>query len=147
MHISITGSRCEISCHLISPGAIKRMFCNSHQFHMSISHFQYIVCKTVGNLFIVIKSFRICFTGRMFSPGTRMHFINKHGLFFDIFPASCFHPGTISPPISAKFFHNRSGCRPHFTVNRIRIRLHNGTSILPCDTILISAVFQYTRYK
>ena len=45
LRCSITGGRSIISGHLISPGSVKGMLCNSHQLYMGISHLLHIVSK------------------------------------------------------------------------------------------------------
>ena len=58
---SITGSRCIISSHLISPRTIERILCNTHKFDMGVPHFFDVLrrfyCKlTIGIESIVISS-------------------------------------------------------------------------------------------
>ena len=53
---SITGSRCEIARHLISPGAIKRVFRNPHQFNMRVSHVLYILGDLFRKFPVIIES-------------------------------------------------------------------------------------------
>ena len=87
---SITRSRCIISCHLITPGAIIWILRNSHQFHVCISHILYIFCDSLCKFTICIESF--IFSSRMSHPRTHMHFINRHWVRFLIPLFSFLHP-------------------------------------------------------
>ena len=120
------------------------MFCDSHQFHVGVTHFQHIVRKAVSKLFVIIKSLRVCFTVRMFFPGTRMHFIDKHGLLCLVLTLSFLHPFTVFPGISLQTFYHRSGSRSYLTMYTKRIGFHNFSAVPAEYTVFVPAVFQHT---
>ena len=39
---TVTGSRCKIAGYLISPGTVKRMLRDTHQFHMGVTHILHV---------------------------------------------------------------------------------------------------------
>ena len=76
---AVSGSWRIIACYLISPGTVKRIFQNTHQFHMGITHFFNILGQRFRNLPVCIKAF--IFSARMTFPGTNMHLIDCHWFF------------------------------------------------------------------
>ena len=92
---SVTGGRCIVSGHLITPGSIKRMLSNSHQFNMSIFHFCQVFHNAVCKLTIIVES--LLFRTWMTHPGTNMTLINCHWLFIIILQITFLHPRGICP--------------------------------------------------
>ena len=92
---SVTGSGCIVSGHLISPGTIKGMLCNSHQLNMSKFHFLQIVHHTIRKLSVIIKSF--VFSSGMSHERTDVTLVNCHGHTIGIGLFSFFHPFIIVP--------------------------------------------------
>ena len=126
---SVTAGRCIVAGYLISPGSVQRMLHHRHQFYMGIAHALNIFSQTRRNLPVVIK-FRAHNVIALFvllrmlaDPGTKMHLINRHGLFLriNLFPGC--HPGIITPGKLIHIPHNRSCVRTHFRIISIRIRL------------------------
>ena len=91
----ISGCRCIVSGHLISPGSVKRMLGNSHQFHMCVTHFFYVFGNCPGKFSICIESF--IFPSRMTHPGTNVCLIDRHWLVLMIPGLSTCHPLCICP--------------------------------------------------
>ena len=56
---TIPGSGCIISCNLVSPGTVKGVLRNPHQFHMGISHLFHIVSQGMRQLSVIVKSILI----------------------------------------------------------------------------------------
>ena len=71
---SISRCRCIISRHLIAPGSIKWMLCNSNQFNMRIPHILQIRCRFLCELTIRIEA--LILSSRMPLPGTNMRLVN-----------------------------------------------------------------------
>ena len=94
---TIPGSRCIISCYLISPGSVKWMLCNSHKFYMSISHLFDIGRQFMCKFTVIIKSRIILILCRMFLPRTQMYFIDCHRFTFLVKFRTLLHPGGIFP--------------------------------------------------
>ena len=63
-----------ITGYLITPGCIKRMFHNRHQFYMGISHFLNIFNQKWGNLSIIIEFPSVI----RFLPRSQMHLIHHN---------------------------------------------------------------------
>ena len=117
----MTGCWSKIICYLISPGTIKWMLCNTHQFHMSISHIFHISCQLMCNLSVIIESILIFFCLFMLFPGTRMYFIYKHWILFIIKFLSLLHPSAVMPLKIRNVCHNRSIVRTEFCLKSIRV--------------------------
>ena len=92
---AISGCRGIITRHLISPGTVEWMFCNPHQFYMSIFQFFQIFHKSTGKFPVIIISFVI--SACMPHPGTDMTFINSNRFFIHIFFGPCLHPFSVCP--------------------------------------------------
>ena len=101
---SITGGRCKISCHLITPGSVKWMLCDSHQFDVGVSHFLNIFCQLCCQFPIIIESILVLLM-RMALPGTWMNLINRHGRFCCIPARTLCHPAVIMPGKSTDIRH------------------------------------------
>ena len=101
----MTGGRCVITGHLIAPGTVKRMLCDSHQFHMGIAHIFYIFYERMGKLLIAVETVLGVRIVRVLFPGTRMHLINAHRLFVRIFLGPLRHPGSVCPAEFADICH------------------------------------------
>ena len=140
---SVTGSGCIISCHLISPGTVKGMFCDTHQFHMGISHFLHIVRQCVGQFPIVIESFILFVFPGMFFPGTRMDLVNSHGVFFHVELLPFLHPCGVGPFVVSNihYFGSRAGTK--FRTIGIRIRLVKLFSFIGGDTEFIEIPYPH----
>ena len=100
---TITGSGCKISGYLITPGWVKRVFGNWHQFHVSISHVLDIRCQFIRT-FAVIKKLSIL----ILTPRTKVHFINIDWFTHMILQFSFIHPRLIFPEIFSKLI--KAGC-------------------------------------
>ena len=70
---AVAGGGGEITGHLIAPGAIKGIFQKTHDLHMGISHFFYIVGKLFGKLPVGKEFFPVLF------PGAEMDLVNGKG--------------------------------------------------------------------
>ena len=92
-----SGSRRIISRYLISPGAIKRMLCNTNQLHMRISHIFYIIYQSMRKFSVIIIS-AFLFSMRMFPPAPRMYLIDRDRTAVLIKHLSFLHPCRIRPP-------------------------------------------------
>ena len=92
---TIAGGRGKVSRHLISPGAVKWVFCNAHQLYMGIAHLLYISCQLMGSLCVCIKA--VLFRPVPFAPGTQMHFVNAHGQLLYIRLGPLLDPCAVSP--------------------------------------------------
>ena len=105
---SVTGRRRIVSGHLIPPGAIIRMLCDSHKLYMGVFHLFQIFNDPVGKLPIIIESFRSTVI-RMLHERTDMTLIDRHGLLVHIFFIPGFHPLGILP-IESRDISNDGRC-------------------------------------
>ena len=58
---TVSACRSIIACYLISPGTIKWMFSNTHQFYMCISHPVNILCQLYSNISVIHEAIFIVF--------------------------------------------------------------------------------------
>ena len=92
---AVAGGRSKISGDLISPGAVKRMLGDAHQFNVGISHGFHIVCQFMGCLHISVVAGFFC--SLLFLPGAQMDFIDCHWRLNRICRGAFSHPGGIAP--------------------------------------------------
>ena len=52
---AVPGGGCKISGYLITPGTVKWMFCDAHQFNMGITHLLHIGRQFMGRLGVCIE--------------------------------------------------------------------------------------------
>ena len=145
---TISAGRCIIAPHLVSPGTIKRILCDSHQFHMGIPHIHYIISQHRCQFPVAVIAIIVIFNALF--PGGQMHFIDVHRHAVPLFrpdAVSFLHKGTVLPFVSAQVCDPGSIARTHFRIIAIRIRLHNLTAISGRDLILINGPFPGSRYK
>ena len=137
---SVTGSRRIVSGHLISPGAIIRMLRDSHKLYMGVFHLFQIFHDPVGELTIIIKSFRSAIIG-MFHKRTDMALIDCHGFLVHIFFIPGFHPLGILP-VESRDIRNDGRCaRSVFRIIGKRIGFVQPSAIPRIDQELIHCSF------
>ena len=117
---AVTAGRCVISCHLIAPAAVKRMFFHRQQFNVAEAHFFYI-----GHQFF--RHFRIGqetvpFFGHT-HPGTQMNFINIHRRCVDIGFLSGSHPFSVFPFVPPDGVNHRSRFWTELCVESVGVTL------------------------
>ena len=134
---SVTGSRSKIIGHLISPGSIKRMLCNSHKLHMGVSHLLHILGQFHCQFPVVVISVLVLFRRLMSSPGTRMHFVDKHRTLLIIELFAFFHPFLIIPFEVGDIRHDGSIIRTFFRIKSIRIHLQDRIARFCFDGIFV----------
>ena len=115
----IPAGRRIIPGHLISPGSVQRMLHHRHQFDMRISHIFHILCHHRSQFPVIIKIPSVL----RLLPGTKMHFINEHGLSGCVRLFSVFQPFIIFPGEMIQIRDYRSSVGTQFRRVRIRIRL------------------------
>ena len=107
-----------ITCYLIAPGFVQRMFHNRHQFHMGISHFFYIIRQKGSDLSVIIKKPALLFG---FSPGSQVHLIYRQWLLLIMELFSGLHPFSVIPLILSQIRNNRSRLRTQFRFISVRV--------------------------
>ena len=137
---SISGCRCKISSYLIAPGTVKGMLCDSHQFHMGISHILHICRQLFRQFSIIIEAILILFMGMTF-PGTRMHFIDGQCFLCTVPCLSFLHPAFVMPGEVADICH--SGCR---TRTFLRIRCKRICFVKIISTLRLNQIFIHTAF-
>ena len=144
---TVTGRRSIISGHLIAPGAVKRIFRNSHQFDMRIAHLFDIGTERFCKFAVCIKP-RIFLIARMAHPGARMHFINTHRL---LIHRSCrrtfFHPRIVRPFEMIDIYDTGRRARTFFRKVCVRIRLVELSSVRRLDHIFVETACPKMRHK
>ena len=136
-----------IPCHLISPGAVKGMFRNSHQLHMGISHLFHIIRQGMGKLLVRIESLFILLCSRVLHPGTGMHFIDGHSSVSWVMLRPVFHPYAIAPVKIGNIGNAGGRPGPQFRPVAVRIRLVKSLSILRGNIKLIELSHLRIRHK
>ena len=94
---TVTGSRCKIAGYLISPGTVKRMLRDTHQFHMGVTHILHVSGQFHRQLSVVIIAVLVLIGDGVLLPGTRMHLIDKHRILPHIKLTAVLHPFLITP--------------------------------------------------
>ena len=130
LRCSVTGSRCIVAGHLISPGTVKRMLCNTHQFYMGILHLLQIFYDPVRKLPVIVESFGGTVV-RMLHKRTDMAFIDCHRLFIHVLFVPGFHPLGISPVKACNIGDDRCRTRPVLRIIGKRICFVE-LSAIPC---------------
>ena len=54
---AVAGCRCIIAGHLISPGSVKRMLCDTHQLDVGVAHILAVIGSFLRELAIVVEAF------------------------------------------------------------------------------------------
>ena len=120
---AVTGGRGIIAGYLITPGAIVRMFGNTHKLHVGVAHIFDVSGELCGCLFIGIVT--IFFRAVFLFPGAQMHLINAHGRFTRIGAFPFLYPGSIAPAEEVVKGGDGSRTRPIFCVLGKRIGLED----------------------
>ena len=139
---SVTCCRRIISGYLISPGAVKRIFRNTHQFNMRISHPFAVFDEFMGKLGIVQET--VLIVPVAFLPGSKVNFINCHRLFKRVLFGTLFHPGIVFPVVSVNDRGTAGSCRTQFRMECIRISLIQDISLFGCNRILVCFAFLHS---
>ena len=92
---TITGCRCVVAGHLISPGRIIGMFHDGHQLHIVITHFLHVFGKLKCDFLITEEFSSVLRT----LPGTHVNLIDVHRLLVSGLLISFLHPFLILPGI------------------------------------------------
>ena len=146
LRASVSGGRCIIARYLIPPGTVKGMFRNPHQLHMSIPHLLHIVCQTVGQLPVAVKSVLIR-SMRMLFPGTRMYLIDRHRRFLWIPLLPLLHPDTVAPSKTADIRNLRGRSRALLRFKCIGVSLVEQSVIRCLNQIFIKTSHLHIRNK
>ena len=137
---SVTGRRRIVSGHLIPPGAIIWMLCDSHKLYMGVFHLFQIFHDPVGKLPIIIESFRSTVI-RMLHERTDMTLIDRHGLLVHIFFIPGFHPLGILP-VESRDIRNDGRCSGSvFRIICKRVGFIQSSAISRIDQELIHCSF------
>ena len=145
---TISSGRCIIIRHLIAPGPIKRILCNTHQFNMRISHFFNIICNHRCQIPIIIKSI-IAILDRFF-PGSQMHLIDCHRLPEGICPFCMLpflDPRCILPFMLTQIYNYRRIIRTELATVSVRICFIDQFIKTSQDLELIYSAFLHARNK
>ena len=141
----IAGGRRIISCHLIPPGTVKGMLCNTHQLHMGKFHFLKIADKTIRKLPVIIKT--VLRPVRMLHPGADMTFIDSQRFPVHILSRTFLHPYRICPFKMGNIRGNGSCARPFFRIVGKRVRFVKLTAVRRGDQKLIHLSRAYSGNK
>ena len=144
LRTAMSGGRRIVSRHLISPGTVKRMLQNAHQFYMRVSHVVAVLCEVPSCLLVSDKSVSIRISFSL--PGTKMHLINRHGALVPI-PLTLLHPLLILPGKSGKVFCNRRRAGAILTGKSVGVRLINPLVASRQNSVLIKLSHSHIRYK
>ena len=123
------------------------MLCDTHKFHMGVSHFFDILCKLRRQFSVRIKTILILCCLRMLHPGTRMYLIDRHGACIRIKVLTIFHPGIIFPFIVGDICNTRSCSGTHFSGIGIWICLVKLLTMCTCNVKFIQLSDLRSRYK
>ena len=133
-----TAGRREHTDNLISPGAVKRVFCQRQKFDMSKAHIDNIGNQPVGH-FAIGQKFGTVFTFP--APGTEVDFINGHRLVKSIIFFTIVHPVLIFPVIVVQIINYRCGFGADFAPEGQRVRFDQNVIFLSFDFIFINFAF------
>ena len=113
-----------IACYLITPAAVKGMFCHRQEFQMGIAHFFHI-----GDQFF--RQFCIGQESVFFrtEPAAQMYFINAHRRFMYIIFLSGCHPFAVFPFIAFQRIQHGCCVGAQFGIQTVRV------SFIHCITI------------
>ena len=117
---AVAAGRCVVSCHLIAPAAVKRMFFHRQQFNVAEAHFFHIRHQFFRHFRIGQEA--VAFFGHT-HPGTQMDFINIHGRRIDICFLSGGHPFSVFPFIPPDRVDHRGCFRAQLCVESVRVAL------------------------
>ena len=92
---SVSGCGCIIARHLITPGSVERMLCDSHKLYMGISHLLEIPYDPVRKLPVIVET--VLGSVGVLHERTYMALINCHGFFVPVFFISGAHPLFVFP--------------------------------------------------
>ncbi len=143
--ITMSGSGCVITCHLIPPGTVERIFRNTHKLYMRVVHLLQIIYDSVRKLTVIIES--LLRAVGMFHPRTDVALIDCHGLLIIILAVPCRHPCAVRPfeLTDIKSFGRIS--RTHLRIIGKGICLIKLFARWCADQILVKLIFAHIRDK
>src|SRR5208283_1514837 len=129
--ISAGGS--EIADRLIAPRAVVGVLHDRKQFDMRVAEIFHVGNKLVGKFAIAEPA--VVFFGDA-SPGTQVHFVNGNGLLQPIFRSTLLQPIPIVPGMLIEPGNDRTGVRPEFRAETVRIGLQWEQVVLRADELV-----------
>ena len=132
---AVTAGRRIISGYLIAPGAIERMFGNSHELHMRIAHPATVFHELFCIFFIREKA--VLIRRILLLPAAEVAFIDGQRIAERILLCPFFHPGSVVPLIAVDIRGAAGIARPQFRSECIRICLVQNVSGLCLNGILV----------
>ena len=133
--LAVSGGRSIIARHLISPGSVKGMLCNTHQFYMGILHLFEILYDPLCELSVIVESvFRAV---GMLHEGSDVAFVDRHRLLAPVLLIAVLLPFGIFPFKSGKVSYYGCGTGSELCIVCIRICLVEFASVLGMDKELI----------
>ena len=140
---AVTRRRRIVTDHLISPGTVKRMFHDGHQFDMRIIHF-FDIFNDLRRQLAIIQIRSVVFR---LSEGAEIQFVYTDGRIHLMQFFTLLHPLFIFPvkPVNLPDYGSRFGTK--LLSESIRIRFEIGNTAFGFQFKLIAVSFFYTRYK
>ena len=137
--MSVSGSGSIVTCHLISPGSVKRMLGNAHELHVRELHDLEILGEAVSKLSVIVKTVRA--SVGMLHPGTDMALVNCQRLAVGILVGTRLHPARIAPLVTGNV--DGTGCcaGAQFRPVSVRIGFILLGSVLRCDAVFVEFAF------
>ena len=109
---AVPGGGCKISGYLITPGTVKWMFCDAHQFNMGITHLLHIGRQFMGRLGVCIEP--VLFFPVFLAPRTKVYLVNAHGKLLHILGGTLGDPVAVRPVKTLNIRGHGSSTRPVF---------------------------------
>src|SRR5437763_1224796 len=88
--------------NLITPGAFEWMLGYRHEFDVSVTHFQNVGQKRVGQLQIAERAIPLL---QLASPRAEVHFVNAERTLRPILCSARFHPSAVGPLKAVQIIH------------------------------------------
>ena len=116
---TVTGSCRKVTCYLIAPATVKRIFCKRHKLNVSVAHFFYIRNKLLGELSIAEYIAVL-----VFSPRTCVHFIYIDRRVLVRVSFLVLKPLAVVPFITVNFIYTRCVIRSCLAMECIWVGFH-----------------------
>ena len=134
LRAAVTGRRGKVTCHLIAPGHIQRMFHHRQQLHMRVAH-----VLDVGDQ--QIRDLGVAEHGPVFmpSPAAQVHLVDIDRAFISVPAASPLHPALIAPDIAIQRAKPAGCIGPKLTGKSVGVSFQVHVAVKCIDCILIAA--------
>ena len=131
-----------VTCHLVAPGFVERVFGDGQKFYVRVAHFLEVGNEAFGKFVPVEETVGVC---RVAAPGTGVDFVNVHWASEDFGRPMRLHVKFVAPFVTVEVSRDGCCCRTDFGEFCERVHFHMELAIGTVDFKTVEFAFAKIR--